>query len=79
MARRDDIGTAFDRAVKKSPKGKRTITTVDFVAELAKVNWDWSLKEANEWIENYTHSFKDISTQEGEARTFFMFNYGGGR
>lgn len=79
MARRDDIETAFERAVKMDPKGKRTITTVDFVSELKVVNWEWSLKQANEWIEHYTHNFSDISTQEGEARTFYMFNPNGGR
>jgi len=37
-----------------------------------------SLREANQWIENYTHNFRDISTEEGEARTFQMFNPNGG-
>lgn len=79
MPRYDDKGIAFDNAMKIDPKGRRIVTTSDFVAELEKVNWHMSLKEANEWIEIYTHSFRDISTQEGEARTFQMYNPNGGR
>jgi len=29
-------------------RGRRTVTTADFVKELAAVNWNWSLKQANE-------------------------------
>ncbi|MCC3703503.1 DNA polymerase V [Rouxiella badensis] len=65
--------------MKIDPKGRRMVTTSDFVAELEKVNWHMSLKEANECIESYTHSFCDISTEEGEARTFQMNNPNGGR
>lgn len=74
MAKRDDIKIAFEQAMKISPKGKRTVTTADFVSELEKVNWYWSLKEANQWIEYYVTTFRDISTQEGEDRTFMLFN-----
>ncbi|GAB0970891.1 hypothetical protein MZ16F92_42990 [Escherichia coli] len=46
--------------------------------ELEKVNWNWSLKQANEWIEWYVTTFRDVSTQEGENRTFQLFNPNGG-
>ncbi|WP_435954094.1 DNA polymerase V [Dryocola sp. BD626] len=79
MPRYYEIETAFDRAVKLEPNGRRTITTADFVAELEKVNWFWDLKRANDWIEMSVTTFKDISTQEGESRTFMVYNPNGGR
>ena len=39
MARRYEIEVAFRHAIKISDKGRRTVTTVDFVTELAKRNW----------------------------------------
>ncbi|WP_312759586.1 DNA polymerase V [Pantoea brenneri] len=78
MARTDDILFAFTQSIKMEESGRRTITTRDFVAALERYNWRMSLREANQWIENYTHNFRDISTEEGEARTFQMFNPNGG-
>jgi hypothetical protein len=78
MGRRDDIAWAFRQAVQIDPRGLRTVTTSQFVRELAKYNWDWSLRQANEWIETYVNTFTDISTQEGENRTFKLFNPNGG-
>ncbi|WP_413499170.1 DNA polymerase V [Buttiauxella gaviniae] len=78
MPRRDDISMAFRNAIKFEQSGRRTVTTVDFVSQLEKVNWFWSEKEANQWIEYYVTTFKDISTQEGEARTFMLYNPNGG-
>ncbi|EFG9986377.1 DNA polymerase V [Escherichia coli] len=78
MARRYEISGAFTAAIKSEPGGRRTVLTQDFVNELAKVNWNWSLHEANKWIENYVTTFKDISPNEGENRLFMLYNYGGG-
>lgn len=69
---------AFRNAIKRDQKGRYTVTTVDFVKELERLNWHLSLKEANRWVEIYTCTFRDISTQEGEERTFQVFNNGGG-
>jgi hypothetical protein len=55
------------------------VTTKDFVNELERVNWHWSLKKANAWIDCYVTTFKDISAHEGEERTFMLFNPNGGR
>ncbi|QBR53035.1 DNA polymerase V [Erwinia sp. QL-Z3] len=74
MARRDDIATAFRASIKIAPNGKRTVTTVDFVEHLTKVNHDFTLAEANLWIEHYQGCFRDISTEEGERRMFHLFN-----
>ncbi|MCC3747223.1 DNA polymerase V [Rouxiella badensis] len=74
MARECEKSGAFDSAVKSSPQGRLTVTTVDFVAELAKRNWHLSLRDANKWIENNICTFMDISTNEGEERTFVLFN-----
>jgi len=78
MARSYEIEVAFRHAIKISDKGRRTVTTVDFVTELAKRNWIWELREANKWIEERVTTFHDISTDEGEARTFAIFNSNGG-
>jgi hypothetical protein len=78
MPRKYEIEIAFKNAIMHEQSGRRTVTTADFVRELAKVNWFWSQKQANEWIEYYVTTFKDISTQEGQARTFMLFNHNGG-
>jgi len=78
MSRRYEIPYAFRNSIKIEPSGRRIVTTADFVRELAAINHHWSLKEANRWIENYQHGFKDISTEEGERRTFFLYNPNGG-
>ncbi len=79
MPRRYEIDAAFKSAIKMSEKGRRTVTTEDFVAELAKRNWYWGLREANHWIEIYVNTFHDVSEVEGEARTFALYNPNGGR
>ncbi|MFZ4998392.1 DNA polymerase V [Enterobacter asburiae] len=78
MPRLYEIEGAFRAAIKIEPSGKRTVTTQAFVNELEKVNWCWSLKQANTWIETYVTTFRDVSDQEGEARTFQLFNPNGG-
>lgn len=60
-------------------KGKKTVTTADFVRELKKVNWEWTRRQANDWIEMSVSTFKDISTEEGDNRTFMVYNPNGGR
>jgi len=74
MPGKSDIEQAFRNAIKLEQNGRRTVTTSDFVQELARLNWFWSQREANVWIESYVTSFKDISTQEGQGRTFMLFN-----
>lgn len=78
MPRRSDIESAFRAAIKHDPNGRKTVTTVEFVRELSKVNWYWSLREANQWVESYVTTFKDISPNEGEARLFMLYNPNGG-
>jgi len=78
MPREYEKEIAFKNAIKRDPQGRYTVTTVDFVEELAKLNWQFSLKEANRWVEIYTSTFRDVSTKEGEERTFQVFNPNGG-
>lgn len=78
MGRRDDIPAAFRSSIKQEASGRRTVATADFVVALGEVNHHWSLAEANRWIEHYQSSFKDVSTEEGERRTFLLFNKNGG-
>lgn len=74
MPRYYEIEAAFHNAIVFAPDGRRTVTTRDFVRELRAVNWDFSLKDANDWIEASISTFRDISTEEGENRTFILFN-----
>lgn len=78
MPRYYEIETAFWAAIQIGPDGRKTVKTEDFVKELAKVNWNWTPRKANEWIEMTVTTFKDVSTQEGESRTFMLFNPNGG-
>ncbi len=48
MPRRIDIEGAFHTAIKHEPSGCQTVSTQDLFMQLVMVNWDWSLKEANE-------------------------------
>lgn len=78
MPRKYEIESAFRQSIVIAQNGRRTVTTESFVENLRKVNWEWTLREANIWIETYVTTFKDISEQEGEARTFQLFNPNGG-
>ncbi|PKH20583.1 DNA polymerase V [Enterobacterales bacterium CwR94] len=73
MGRRYEIEAAFSESLKITKRGW-VVETREFVSNLAKYNWLWTLKEANNWIEIHKHNFRDISTEEGEARTFHMFD-----
>lgn len=77
MPRRYDIESAFRSAVVVDPSGRRTLRTIDFVRELKKASWDFSLRDANAWIEASISTFKDISPAEGEARLFMRYNPNG--
>lgn len=66
MPRRDDIATAFRAAVEFKPDDRRIGTLEGFARELQKHNWEWTLKEVNNWIELSVSTFKDASTEEGE-------------
>lgn len=78
MPREYEIKEAFRQAMNREDNGRFTITTRDFVRALDNVNWHWSLKEANEWIETYITTFRDVSTEEGDDRKFQLFNPNGG-
>lgn len=45
---------------------------------MEKVNYHMTFRDANRWIECYVKTFRDVSTQEGENRTFQLFNPNGG-
>lgn len=78
MPRYYEIETAFRAAIEREPNGRQTVTTKRFVEELAKRNWNYSLRQANQWIEASVCTFRDISQQEGESRIFMVFNPNGG-
>ena len=59
MPRNSDIEIAWRQAIVIEPNGRRTVTTSGFIRELAKVNWIWSPRQANQWIErNPFHGVK---------------------
>ncbi len=70
MPRHYEIDSAWRASIKREPNGRQTVTTENFVSQLALINFNWSYRQANQWIETYVTVFKDISTQEGENRTF---------
>lgn len=77
MLREYEKETAFRNAIKRNQQVRYTVTTVNFVKELAKLSWHFTLKEANRQVEIYTSPFRDVSTKEGEERTFQVFNRNG--
>ena len=78
MARYSDIKVAIVKAIRREPSGKETVSTQDFIAQLNDVGWNMSLLSANAWIKSNTHTFRDISTDEGEAKVFQRYNPNGG-
>lgn len=78
MPRRSDIIPAFYNAIHIEPSGRRIVTTEEFVRQLAAVNFDWTLAQANDWIKSHTHNFRDITPHHGDDRVWFMFNPNGG-
>lgn len=76
MPRQSDIPIAFISAIKQDHKRGRVVSTQDFVTELAKLNHNWSLKQANEWIKYYQGSFRDYTDHEGEDKVYFLMNMG---
>lgn len=79
MPRYHEIDCAWRASIMREANGRQTVTTETFVKELAKVNFHWSLRQANQWIETYVTVFKDVSPVEGESRTFQLYNPNGGR
>ncbi|ORM66138.1 DNA polymerase V [Pantoea rwandensis] len=78
MPRDYEIMIAFRRAIQRDTRGRQTVSTLDFVKELELVNWHYTLRAANKWIEMHTTTFRDISPTEGEERLFHLFNPNGG-
>ncbi|MBS6033646.1 MAG: DNA polymerase V [Pantoea sp.] len=78
MPRDYEIKDAFVNAIKREPSLGYVVTTQDFVRQLERVNWHFSLREANQWIKANTVTFRDVSTQEGESKTYQQFNPNGG-
>lgn len=78
MPREYEIKSAFMKSIKRDPVQGFIVTTQEFVRQLELVNWHFSLREANRWIITNTCTFKDISTQEGEAKTYMQYDRNGG-
>lgn len=72
------IREAFCASISRNPKGYQYLRTRDFVCALQERGVHFSGREANQWIEGYVTTFKDVSTQEGDDRTFQLHNPNGG-
>lgn len=77
MPRDYEIQDAFRLAIKRDSRGRYTVSTLDFVRKLHQLNWHFTAMEANKWIEAHKSDFRDVSTSEGEERTFQVFNPNG--
>jgi hypothetical protein len=78
MPRHYEIKHAFMNAMKRDPGLGVIVTTQEFVQQLERLNWHFSLREANQWIKTNTVTFRDVSTEEGESKTYKQFNPNGG-
>lgn len=78
MPRDYEIMIAFRQAIKRDAAGRFTISILDFVRELDRLNWHYTLRAANKWIDIHTTTFRDISPASGEERLFQVFNPNGG-
>lgn len=50
MPRRSDIEMAGYALIQHEVNGRKTVTPQRFVLELSKVNWKWTMKQANEYM-----------------------------
>lgn len=78
MPRYDDKTAAFYNSITREPSGRKVVRTSEFVRNLAALNHDMSLDEANRWIRMYARTFRDASTTEGDDKLWFQFNPNGG-
>lgn len=78
MPREYEIKHAFMNAMRRQAGQGVVITTQELVRQLELLNWHFSLREANQWIRANTVTFRDVSTLEGEAKTYRQFNPNGG-
>jgi len=65
MARNYEIDSAWRASIRREPNGRQTVKTETFVSELAKVNFEWSYRQANQWIETYLKTFQQKKGKVG--------------
>ena len=68
MPRDYEIMMAFKQAMKRDALGRFTISTLDFVGELERLNWHYTLRSANSWIEMRV---VDGLNQSGKGKLWF--------
>ncbi len=79
-AKRETKKVTFKMAregMRRSAKYGVTVSTSDFVAELAKRNWEMSHQSANEWIAQHVMTFRDVSPEEGHNKLWQRFYHYG--
>lgn len=76
MARYSEIEGACRESIKQDSSVRRTVTIEDFIAQLKRINFIWTLDQANRWIENQQY-FRDISPEHSNNRVFHLYNPNG--
>jgi len=76
MPRRYEINTAFNAAIQRHTKGYLRLHTDDFIREPGILNWHFSRKDANEWIERYQNDFADKTPDQSDNRYWMLRNMG---
>jgi len=76
MPRQSEINSAFHAAIQLNPKGYRCLRSSDFIRELAKIHWHFTLADANQWIERYQTGFVDKTPDDSENRYWMLRNMG---
>ncbi|WRH23285.1 DNA polymerase V (plasmid) [Pantoea sp. JZ29] len=74
MLRDYGIMIVFRQAMKRNVGGHYTLSKLDLLREPERLNWHYTLRTANKWIETHTTTFRYISPAEGKERVFHVFN-----
>ena len=76
MPKLKDINAAFRDAVRLDAKGHQVLRTEDFIRQLRTVNWHFSEKDANDWIERNQTGFVDKTPDFSDNRLWMLRNMG---
>ncbi len=74
MSRMYDLPAAFDNAMTRDKQGRYTVSILDFVHELEKVNHHFSPRQANDWIARYKSGWRLHEEGENGFNVYTRFN-----
>lgn len=76
MARDYEIKPAFVQAITLDQLGRQIVTTSAFQANLEAANHHWTLQQCNQWIRREQNMFMELTTENGDNRTYALRNMG---